>query len=220
MYQALPGEMREGWKECEAGRLGDEEPASAHRKEKLTIEEYLEMEEKSDEKHEYYKGEIFAMSRPKLDHVRVVMNMVALLMGKLRGSGCEVFATDLRVYVESEELLTYPDLSIVSGESITWKNDDWNLMNPSVIVEVLSKTTMAYDRGTKFELYKGLASLREYILVDSRSVLVEQFCKDGDGRWSWKKYDQLTDSIVVETVGVGLTLGEIYENVRFPKLSE
>jgi len=220
LYQALPGEMREGWKECEAGRLGDEEPASAHRKEKLTIEEYLEMEEKSDEKHEYYKGEIFAMSRPKLDHVRVVMNMVALLMGKLRGSGCEVFATDLRVYVESEELLTYPDLSIVSGESITWKNDDWNLMNPSVIVEVLSKTTMAYDRGTKFELYKGLASLREYILVDSRSVLVEQFCKDGDGRWSWKKYDQLTDSIVVETVGVGLTLGEIYENVRFPKLSE
>jgi Uma2 family endonuclease len=220
LYQALPGEMRKGWKECEAGRLGDEEPASAYRKEKLTIEEYLEMEEKSDEKHEYYKGEIFAMSRPKLDHVRVVMNMVALLMGKLRGSGCEVFATDLRVYVESEELLTYPDLSIVSGESITWKNDDWNLMNPSVIVEVLSKTTMAYDRGTKFELYKGLASLREYILVDSRSVLVEQFCKDGDGRWSWKKYDQWTDSIVVETVGVGLTLGEIYENVRFPKLSE
>jgi Uma2 family endonuclease len=112
-------------------------------------------------------------------------------------------------------LLTYPDLSIVCGEPVTWKNDDWNLINPSVIVEVLSKTTMAYDRGTKFELYKGLVSLREYILVDSRSVLVEQFCKDGEGRWVFRKYDQLIDRIVVEAVGVELTLEEIYENVRF-----
>jgi Uma2 family endonuclease len=74
---------------------------------------------------------------------------------------------------------------------------------------------MAYDRGTKFELYKGLVSLREYILVDSRSVLVEQFCKDGEGRWVFRKYDQLIDRIVVEAVGVELTLEEIYENVRF-----
>jgi Uma2 family endonuclease len=78
---------------------------------------------------------------------------------------------------------------------------------------------MAYDRGTKFELYKGLVSLQEYILVDSRSVLVEQFCKDGVGRWVFRKYDKLTDRIVVETVGVELTLEEIYENVRFPERS-
>jgi phenylacetic acid degradation protein len=217
LYQALPAEMRKGWRE---GNGEDRtnlvaEPAAAYRREKLTIEEYLEMEEKSEVKHEYYKGEIFAMSGPKLDHLRITRDMSALLGLKLRGSGCEVFATDLRVYVESEELLTYPDLSIVCGEPVTWKNDDWNLINPSVIVEVLSKTTMAYDRGTKFELYKGLVSLREYILVDSRSVLVEQFCKDGEGRWVFRKYDQLIDRIVVEAVGVELTLEEIYENVRF-----
>jgi len=220
LYQALPSEMRKGWREGEGEDRTNlvAEPAAAYRREKLTIEEYLEMEEKSEVKHEYYKGEIFAMSGPKLDHLRITRDMSALLGLKLRGSGCEVFATDLRVYVESEELLTYPDLSIVCGEPVTWKNDDWNLINPSVIVEVLSKTTMAYDRGTKFELYKGLVSLREYILVDSRSVLVEQLCKDGEGRWVFRKYDQLIDRIVVEAVGVELTLEEIYENVRFPKL--
>src|SRR5580658_5554949 len=102
-----------------------EEPGMAYRKEKLTIDEYLEMEEKSEVKHEYYKGEIFAMSGPKLDHVRIVVNMTVLLKLKLRGSGCEVFPTDLRILVESQEYLTYPDLSIVCGDLITRNNDDW-----------------------------------------------------------------------------------------------
>jgi Putative restriction endonuclease len=106
------------------------------------------------------------------------------------------------------------------GEPVTRNNDDWNLMNPSVIVEVLSKSTMDYDRNEKFELYKALVSLREYILVDSRSVLAEQFCKNGDGKWISKKYDTLTDCFVLETVKVGLLLEEVYENVRFPRLSD
>jgi phenylacetic acid degradation protein len=197
-----------------------EEPGMAYRKEKLTIDEYLEMEEKSEVKHEYYKGEIFAMSGPKLDHVRIVVNMTVLLKLKLRGSGCEVFPTDLRILVESQEYLTYPDLSIVCGDLITRNNDDWNLTNPSVIIEVLSKSTQGYDRGKKFELYKGLASLREYILVDSRSILVEQFCKDGEGNWILRKYDTLTDMLMVETVKVSLLLEEIYENILFPKRSD
>jgi phenylacetic acid degradation protein len=208
------------WKETTGDQTNlVEEPGLAYRKKLFTIDEYLGMEEKSDEKHEYYKGGIFAMSGPKLDHLRITRDLSTLLSQKLRGSGCEVFVTDLRVLVESKGFLTYPDLTIVCGEPVTRNNDDWNLTNPSVIVEVLSKTTMVYDRGTKFELYKGLTSLREYILVDSRSVLVEQFCKDMEGRWVWRKYDQLTDRIGIGTVGVELTLGEIYENVRFPKLN-
>ena len=221
LYQALPAEMRKGWRvvEGEGQTNWVEEPAAAYGREKLTIEEYLEMEEKSDVKHEYYKGEIFAMSGPKPDHVRITRDMSILLSLKLRGSSCEVFPTDLRVIVESKEFLAYPDISIVCGELATRNNDDWNLTNPAVIIEVLSKSTQSYDRGTKFELYKGLVSLREYILVDSRSVSVEQFCKDGEGRWVFRKYDKLTDWIVVEAVGVELTLEEIYENVRFPERS-
>jgi phenylacetic acid degradation protein len=208
------------WKELsEDMSLEVREPVAAYGKQKPSIEDYLEMEERSEEKHEYYKGEIFAMSGPKLDHIRITRDMSALLGLKLRGSGCEVFPTDLRVLVESEEFLTYPDLSIVCGEPVTRNNDDWNLMNPVVIIEVLSKSTQEYDRGKKFELYKGLPSLREYILVDSRSVLVEQYYMDGGGKWVLRKYERLADTIVVEAVGVGLLLEEIYENIRFPKRS-
>jgi phenylacetic acid degradation protein len=238
LYQALPGEMKESWGECKAGMPEEGGPGTVVKgnleeqgeenyrpwKEvseemKLSIEEYLEMEQRSEEKHEYYKGEIFAMSGPKLDHIRITRDMSILLGLKLRGSGCEVFPTDLRVFVESEEFLTYPDLSIVCDEPVTRNNDDWNLVNPVVIIEVLSKSTQEYDRGKKFELYKGLASLREYILVDSWSVLVEQYCKDGEGKWVLRKYERLADTIVVEAVGVVLLLKEIYENVRFPKRS-
>jgi phenylacetic acid degradation protein len=250
LYQALPAEMRESWKECDAAKpeegagperegsnegseeeyrpwketTGDqtnlvEEPARAYRNERLTIDEYLELEEKSDEKHEYYKGEIFAMSGAKKDHNRIATDMSALLVQKLKGGGCQVFNSDMRVYIKAKELLTYPDLSIVCGEPVTRNNDDWNLINPAVIVEILSKYTQEYDRGKKFELYKGLPSLRAYILADSRSVLVEQFCKDGEGKWSHRKYHKLTDNILIEAVRVSLSLEEIYENVRFPKRS-
>jgi phenylacetic acid degradation protein len=209
------------WKETTETRANlVEEPASAYKRRVLTIDEFLEMEEKSDIKHEYYKGQVFSMSGPKLDHIRITMNLSALFRQQLRGSGCEVFSTDLRVYIESEELLTYPDLSIVCGDVVTRNNDNWNLMNPSVLIEVLSKSTMDYDRNEKFELYKALPSLREYILIDSASVSVEQFCKDGFGKWVLTKYDKLADRLTVATVNANLPLEEIYENIRFPQLSD
>ncbi len=229
LYQALPGEMRGGgtigdvpvnyrpWQETDNSKENSaEEPAASYGRQKLSIDEFLEMEEKSDVRHEFHKGEIYSMSGPKVDHIRIVVNLTAILKGKLRGSGCEVFANDLRVFVESEDLLTYPDLSIVCGELETRNSDNWNLMNPAVIVEVLSKSTEPYDRDKKFEFYKALPSLREYILVDSRSVLIEQNFKDGQGNWIVKKYDKLTDSVGMETLRLSISLEEIYENVRFP----
>ena len=232
LYQALPGEMRgdaslkgapmnyRPWQDTKKpGEHLTEEPAASYGRQRLSIDQFLEMEEKSDVRHEYHKGEIFSMSGPKIDHIRIAVNLTALLKGKLRESECEVFANDLRVYVEAEDLLTYPDLSIVCGEPETRNNDNWNLMNPAVIVEVLSKATEPYDRGKKFEFYKALPSLREYILVDSRSVLVEQNIMDGNGNWTWKKYDKVADSIELDTVKVSMSLKEIYENVRFPGLT-
>jgi phenylacetic acid degradation protein len=219
LYQALPGEMRKSW-----GRMPEEyssnlaeEPAPAYGRQRLSVRDYLEMEEHSEIKHEYYKGEIFAMSGPKLDHVRIATNMAACLRERLRGSGCEVFSGDLRVYVEANELFTYPDLSIVCGEPVTMNNDNWNLINPAVIVEILSSGTEQYDRGKKFDLYKGLESLREYILVDSRSVLVEQFSKYAKGSWKLRKYEQLADTIIFG-MGAKVEMAVIYENVRFSGL--
>ncbi len=194
------------------------EPALEYGRREFTIEEYLEMEASSTQKHEYYQGEIFAMSRTKVDHNRIVVNLTMALGTKLKGSPCEVFISEQRVHVKANTLFTYPDLSIVCGEPDFYKNDEFNLLNPAVIIEVLSPSTKNYDRGEKFKLYKGLPSLTEYLVFDSRSVLVEQFVKDEKGNWSLRKYDQLSDEFVVETTGSPLTLEEIYRRTQFSKL--
>jgi phenylacetic acid degradation protein len=254
IYQALPREMKENWRECEAAgpglamlediHQGDHpntvpykpwretqnstddpddnilrEAQTEYGKRAFTIEDYQELEGASNLRHEYYKGTIFAMAGASSDHNRIIFNLSLLLGIMLRGSTCEVFPGDQRVHVEANSLFTYPDLTIVCGAPVFYMDDNMNLTNPAVIIEVLSPSTNKYDRGDKFKLYQSLPSLREYILVDSRSVLVEQFYKDRSAEWVSRKYDQLTDNVTVETVGAGLLLAEIFRNVRFPKLS-
>jgi Uma2 family endonuclease len=155
------------------------------------------------------------------EHNRIVFNLTLLLGLKFQGGGCEVWPSDQRMYVEANTLFTYPDLSIVCGEPVFYKDDKMSLTNPAVIIEVLSPSTRDYDRGNKFELYKGLASLREYILVDSRTVSVEQYTRDQRGAWAERKYEKPGDVIVVgvggaDSVGRAELLVEaVYENVRF-----
>jgi phenylacetic acid degradation protein len=163
------------------------EEQAEYGKRAFTIEDYLDLEGISNLRHEYYKGEIFAMAGASPDHNRIVFNLSLLLGMMLRGSTCEVFPSDQRVHVEANSLFTYPDLTIVCGSPIFYKEDNMNLTNPSVIFEVLSPSTRKYDREDKFKLYQGLPSLQEYILVDSRSVMVEQFYKEGDGKWVVRK---------------------------------
>jgi len=264
LYQALPGEMRESWRECKTVRgqgkeeegsradrsiheyihQGDHpaivsyrpwnesrhssvehddetvrEPEAEYGRRNFTIEEYFDLEEISTFRHEYYKGTIFFMAGASQDHNRIVFNLTVLLGLKLKGGSCSIYPSDQRVHMETNTLFTYPDLSIVCGPPTFYKDDNIDLTNPAVIIEVLSPSTGYYDRGDKFELYKALPSLREYILVDSRSVLVEQFYKEmGEGKWVLRKFDALTDSVVLETVKVALSLEEIYENVRFSAL--
>ncbi|HEY4110531.1 Uma2 family endonuclease [Puia sp.] len=196
-----------------------EEPEAAYGEPKFTVKEYLEREEHSEWKHEYYKGEITMMAGAKLDHIRITGNLSGLVGSRLKNSGCEVFGNDLRVYIEPHEFLTYPDLSIVCGKPITFENDEWNLLNPATIVEVLSKSTAKYDRTEKFERYQALSSFQEYILVDSRSILVEQFIKDARGNWNSTSYRRLSDTITIATVNICMTLEEIYGRTAFPKLT-
>jgi Uma2 family endonuclease len=159
------------------------------------------------------------MSSPKIDHVRITRNLVSSIDKKLEGSGCEAFGEKQRVYVEPEEFFCYPDLSIVCGNPETYENDNWNLLNPVVLFEVLSPSTAKYDRTEKFERYKSLASFREYILIDSRSVLVEPFIKDEQGNWNSTKYRQLTEALTIASVGISMALEEIYRQTSFPKLT-
>src|SRR6185312_15578640 len=117
------------------------EPAVAYGKQKISIEEYLEMENASMEKHEYYKGEIFAMSGAKVPHNAITGNFFIAVGQKLKGKKCKPYGSDLRIHIQSNTLFTYPDISIICGEIITLNNDDYNILNPSVIIKVLSPST-------------------------------------------------------------------------------
>lgn len=241
IYQRLPRDMQEKWKPCDPLSPGEaqtrpvetqtgpvyrpwketqsrvEEPAAEHNVSgrTFTMEDYIMLEEGSNVKHEYYKGEIFLMSGPKADHNIIAVNLIFHLKDKLRDGSCNVFGSDQRVIVEANTMITYPDLSIVCGKPSYYQDDDWHLTNPCAIFEVLSPSTKNYDRGKKFELYQGLPSLFEYILVDSRSISVEHLSKDSNGCWDSRRHDQREDILEINTAGVSLWLADIYEKVGF-----
>jgi Uma2 family endonuclease len=189
------------------------EPAIAYGKEKMSIEAYLEMENAADEKHEYYKGEIFAMSGAKVPHNIIAGNLFAMLFNRLKGKKCKPFNSDQRIHIPSNSLFTYPDISIICGEVITLNNDDYNALNPSVIIEVLSKSTKNYDRGEKFKLYRDIKTLKEYILVDSESIHIEIFRLNENDHWELEEYSSLANALIIKAIGETLLLSEIYDNV-------
>lgn len=191
------------------------EPAIAYGKQKFTIEEYLEMEEAATEKSEYYRGEIFAMSGPKLPHNRISRNLLAGLTTRLSGKQCEPLGSDMRVHIEANTLFTYPDISIVCGEPQTRNNDNWNLLNPSVIIEVLSPSTKNYDRGEKFKLYRDIPTLKEYILVDSQSIHVEIFRLNEARRWELEEYNSPDAVLYIKTINEYIPVADMYVGVSF-----
>lgn len=190
------------------------EPTVAYGKQKFTIEEYLELENAAIEKHEYYKGEIFAMSGPKVPHNIISKNLLGGLFGKLKGKKCQPYGSDLRIHIPSNTLFTYPDISIICGEIITLNNDDWNALNPTVLIEILSPSTKNCDRGEKFKLYRDIPTLKEYILVDSESIHVEVFRLNEKNHWELEEYNSLSDQIPVKAIGESILLSEVYEGVK------
>lgn len=190
------------------------EPAVAYGKQKFTIEEYLAMEETATEKHEYYKGEIFAMSGAKMPHNTISGNLFIELGIRLKGKGCRPYNSDTRIHIEANTLFTYPDISIICGEPETLNNDDWNVLNPVVIIEILSPSTKNYDRGEKFRLYRDIPKLKEYILVDSESVHIEIFRLNESNRWELEEYNTAEETLFIQTINEYISLGGIYAGVK------
>jgi Uma2 family endonuclease len=190
------------------------EPAVAYSKQKIYIEEYLEMENTSIEKHEYYRGEIFAMSGAKMPHNRISSNLMITLGQKLKGKKCQPYGSDARIHIESNTLFTYPDISIICGEVITLNNDDYNVLNPAVIIEILSPSTKNYDRGEKFKLYRDITTLKEYILVDSESIHIEVFRLNETRHWELEEYNTITDHLSIKAIDETVSISEIYEGVN------
>ncbi len=190
------------------------EPAVAYGEQKISIEAYLEMENASMEKHEYYKGEIFARPGSKVPHNIITGNLFFAIWQKLKGKKCQSFGSDLRIHIPSNTLFTYPDISIICGEIQTLNNDDYNVLNPTVIVEVLSKSTKNYDRGEKFKLYRDIPTLKEYILVDSETIHIEVFRLNENNHWELEEYDAAENFLSVKAIDEKIAISEIYEGVN------
>lgn len=190
------------------------EPAEAYSKRKYSLEEYLEMEKVSDIKHEFYNGEIFAMAGAGVSHNFVAKNILSTLDRKLDNNPCQPYNSDTSIYIEKNTLATYSDISVVCGEPTTLNNDKYNVLNPAIIFEVLSSSTRSYDRGDKFKFYQDIPTLKEYVLVEPDSISVEAFRINSQGFWDMKEYNNIDEALQLDSIGVTLTLKEIYKRTK------
>lgn len=154
------------------------------------------------------------MNGASISHNIISMNTTIGLGNKLNGKNCQPFGSDLRIHIPESSLYTYPDLSIICGEIETTDDNFDTATNPSVIIEILSKSTRDYDKGGKFNLYRQIESLQEYILIDSENIFVEKFTKNIDNSWELTEYKDLEKSFKIETVQIEMMLLDIYKNVK------
>jgi Uma2 family endonuclease len=190
------------------------DPAVAYQKRQYTIEEYLEMENDATEKHEYFEGEIFAMSGAKGQHNIITSNLHVILGRKLKGKPCKPFGSDLRIHIPKNTLFTYPDVSVICGDLISLNNDDMNFLNPTVLFEVASLSTKTYDRIGKFILYRDIPSLKEYVLVNTDVTRIESFHLNEQGKWELTDYRKLSESLQLQFLDVAIKLKDIYEGTN------
>ena len=178
-------------------------------------EEYLEIERAAEFKSEYIDGEMFAMSGASYRHAMIVMSVGAQLYAQLRGHPCSVATNDLRVATDPHRHYTYPDV-IVACDSPQFVDDQLDtLTNPKVIIEVLSDSTENYDRGAKFERYRGVATLVEYVLIAQDRVHLELYSRQADGSWRLREYGSPAGEVELASIGCRLNVAEIYEKVTF-----
>lgn len=181
----------------------------------ISEQDYLNAERLALNKHEYFRGEIFAMSGASLPHNKIFSNLFIDTGVKLKGKKCQPFGGDLRIHIPKNTLYTYPDLSIVCGDPKTTDDSFDTVTNPTVIFEILSKSTRNYDKGEKFTLYRDIESLNEYILIDSEKIMVEKFTKNSDKSWTLTEYIDLEVGFEMKSIGVSLRLCDIYDGVIF-----
>ncbi len=179
----------------------------------ITPEEYLARERVSLTKNEYFKGEMFALSGASLEHNEIFSNLFGILTTSLKGKSCKPYGSDLRVNIANDSLYTYPDISIICGPPETTDEHKDTVINPSVIIEILSKSTKDYDRGGKFNLYRNSLTLREYILVDSTTISVELFSRNTKNSWNLVEYKTINDFFKIEAIDLKILLKDVYENV-------
>ena len=172
------------------------------------------MEQKLDGKYEYHDGQMFAMAGVSLPHGRIQVNLTRRVDEALSGSPCNVYPADVRVVIEAADMATYPDLSIVCGREQQAKAFGHSITNPTVLFEVLSPRTQAYDRGAKFDQYRKLDSLREYVLVSQHAMAIDLYRLE-NSKWVFHPLRGEDAVLSLNSAGIEIPLRDIYRGVRF-----
>jgi Uma2 family endonuclease len=181
---------------------------------RVTPAEYLAREQASETKHEYIRGHVFAMTGASPKHNWIGANLISALKQRLRAGPCGVLTSDQAVYVEKTDTNTYPDVTVLCGPAKTHRDFPHSLTNPSVLVEVLSPSTEAYDRGEKFDHFRRLESLKEYVLVSSERRAVDHFLREANGKWTLTEARGADGAIRFPSLDVTVPLAEIYDGVE------
>jgi Uma2 family endonuclease len=197
-----------------------ENEVSTHPKRRITPAEYLELERRAEIKSEYLDGEMFAMSGFTLKHSAIVVNLITELNNQFVDRPCQVHGPDLRVKVSATGSYTYPDVVAFCAEPQFEDKQFDTLLNPQLIIEVLSDSTEAYDRGKKFAHYRNIPSLQEFISVSQTEFRIERFARREDGTWDYSECTDPAGSVELTSVDCRLFLQRVYRNVDFERAAK
>jgi Uma2 family endonuclease len=184
-----------------------------------TTEEYLAQEELAEFRSEYRNGEIVAMTGGSLNHNQIAGNVYAFLKFALRGKSCKPYISDLRLWIPRYHQYTYPDILVIDGEPLFQPQRKDTILNPCLIVEVLSKSTQNHDRTDKFRYYRSIPDFQEYVLISQYEISIEHYKKAEDDAWLFRAYESDQDKIFLGSINLEIPLLDIYEDVNF-KLQE
>lgn len=186
-------------------------------KKHYSFEEYLALEETAEDKHEYQDGEIVSMTGGTTEHNKIALNFASNLKFTLKRKQYDIFIGDVKLWIPTYRQGTYPDVMLIEGESIYYGSGKTTVLNPSLIVEVLSKSTQNYDQGDKFFYYRSIPQFQEYILISQDQYYVMQFNKTQEGKWLLSEYMGVNSILSLNSVEFQISFPELYENVIFDK---
>ena len=187
---------------------------------RYTPAEYLELEEQAEYKSEYRDGEIISMAGATANHNEISGTVYSNFKFGLKGQDYRVYVSDMRLWIPSRRQYTYPDVLLVQGEPIFPDKNTTTVTNARLVVEVLSKSTKNYDRGDKFDHYRSIPELQEYILIDQSCYHLMQYVKTDEKQWLLTDYTQVEDTLKFGSIDFSLTMSDIYDRVNFADIEE
>ncbi len=185
-----------------------------------TPEEYLELEEKAEYKHEYRNGKIIPMTGGTTNHNKIALNFAAYFKFSLKGQGYDVYIGDVRLWIPRYRQYTYPDVMVIKGQPLYAEKGTTTVMNPCLIVEVLSNSTQNYDQGDKFMYYRSIPEFNEYILIAQDRYYVMQYAKNSEAKWVLSEYEREESVLSLNSISFQIAFQDLYEGVNFEDKEE